>query len=334
MIHVIEVVGGLARDDGFAGFQNSLVRDFYDVLGQGFALNENEVRLVERLVGAANGRSYGPLRILSTMLHGTRSFVEFNYLDKPVTKELGDMALITVVTSGATRIVQRLCIVQNKKTTTGSWHLDLEQLFLLKNFPPFAGNRGIFKGVREFGFRNASGCLGAFGLLLAPGEMIFAAAPLISEMAKGKASLSMSDISVIGRPDGLGGDRSAWSLGLPLGPWAYPEKWLKHLDLLYHHFGPPFWPGAQSAAAFLPTDRFSRDLYDLTRSLTQLCIGEFTFADGEVLNRNADAFANLLLRKAGFGDLFAGGHDNLLAEMSFDGQMAVIVAHLDLERAG
>jgi len=332
MTHVLEVVGRLACDDGFADFQNSLVRDFYDVLGQGFALNENEVRLVERLVGAANGRSYGPLRILAKMLHGTRSFVEFNYLDKPVTKELGDMALITVVTSGANRIAQRLCIVQNKKTATGSWHLDLEQLFLLKNFPPFAGNRGIFKGVRELAFRNASGCLGAFGLLLAPGEMIFASAPLVSEMAKGKASLSMADISVI-ESHGPGGNRPAWNLGLPPGSWAYPEKWLHHLERLYRHFGPPSWPDFPGAAALLATDRFSRDLYDLTRSLTQLCIGEFTFADGEVLNRNADAFANLLIRAAGFGELFAGGHDNLLAEIRFESQMAVIVVHLDLERA-
>src|SRR5260370_40931111 len=69
MMRALEVVGTLARDDGCAGFQNSLVRDFYDVLGQGFALNENEVRLVERLVGAANGRAYGPFEIVAGIEH-------------------------------------------------------------------------------------------------------------------------------------------------------------------------------------------------------------------------------------------------------------------------
>jgi hypothetical protein len=332
MTHLLKVVNMLARDDGFVAFQNSLVRDFYDVLGQGFSLNENEVRLVERLVRAANGRSYGPLRILSTMLHGTRSFVEFNYLDKPVTKELGDMALIAVVTSGANRVLQRLCIVQNKKTAADSWSLDKEQLFLLKNFPPFAGNRGIFRGVREFSFRNSSGCLGAFGLLMSPGDMIFASAPLISEMSKGRASLSLADISVINQPDELRGSRSPWGFGP--GPWLDPEEWFHYFERFYRRYGAFAWSGLPGSSGFLQNDKFSRDLYDLTRSLTQLSVGEHTFADGEILNRNADAFANLLIRSAGFGDLFEGGHDNIFAETRFDGQMAVIVVHLDLERAG
>jgi hypothetical protein len=44
----VEAISTLARDDRFAAFRNSLGRDFYDVFGQGFALNENEVRLVDR----------------------------------------------------------------------------------------------------------------------------------------------------------------------------------------------------------------------------------------------------------------------------------------------
>ena len=32
----------LARDDGFTVFQNEVVRDFYDALGQGYSNGENK----------------------------------------------------------------------------------------------------------------------------------------------------------------------------------------------------------------------------------------------------------------------------------------------------
>src|SRR5258708_1516599 len=116
MRRLFERIGALCSDDHFFAFQNSVVQDFYHSLGQGYGRGDNEVSLVKRLVDVANGKCYGPLKLSAKMLHGPRSYVEFSYLDKPVTKELGDMAVISVVTSGGSRLLQKTCIIQNKKT--------------------------------------------------------------------------------------------------------------------------------------------------------------------------------------------------------------------------
>jgi len=319
----------LARDDGFTSFQNEVVQDFYNVLGQGYSKSENEVSLVGRLVEAARGKSYGPISLHGAMLHGTRSYVEFNYLDQPVTKELGDMALIAIATAGSRRLFQRLTIIQNKKTTGKSWSLDREQLFMLKNFPPFSGYRGIFKGQKAVTFRNTSGCLGSYGLLADPGEMLFATAGLISEFARGKASVSPSDISAPRDPS-----QGSGTLGqLPmswLNPHLDPEEWFYVLEKYLHRFG----PGPASlfeSADFLGNVHFARDLYDLTRSWTRLSIGEPTCVDDVVVNHSVDAFTNYLLRSSGLGELATFPPDQLFGDHRFEGNMAILAVHLEVE---
>jgi hypothetical protein len=130
-------------DPDFFRFQNDLSRDIYDALGQGYAANDGEVSLVKRLIGAINGKDFRGLRLYGEILHGSRSYVEFNFMDKPVTRELGDMLMISLVTAGSQRLFQRLCIVQNKKDHEAKWAIDHEQLFLLKNFPAFRDNHKI-----------------------------------------------------------------------------------------------------------------------------------------------------------------------------------------------
>ncbi len=139
MGRLLRLIADWAVDDGFLDFQNRVVAEFYDALDRGFSKGENEVSLVSRLVSAADGERYGPIRLHAAMLHGTRSYVEFNYRDKPVTKELGDMILVTLVTAGRKRILQRLSIVQNKKSSGKSWPIDQEQLFLLKKLSTVHG---------------------------------------------------------------------------------------------------------------------------------------------------------------------------------------------------
>ena len=191
-----DLAARLAEDGGFFRFQNDMVRDAYGALGQAYVANDNEVAIVTKLVDAVNGRSYDQLQITASKIHGSRSCVEFNFRDKPTTKELGDMAVISVVTSGMSRLLQRLCIVQNKKAKDKSWGVDPEQLFLLKNFPPFSGNRGIFRGMHDVAFRNRSGCLGAYGLLADPGDMLFVSAPVLSEVLRERRSVASSDIGI------------------------------------------------------------------------------------------------------------------------------------------
>lgn len=332
MERIFRATSRLAVHDGFHAFQNHLVGKFYDVLGRGYSSDENEVALVHRLVDAADGESFGPLQLRAAMLHGTRSYVEFSYLDKPVTKELGDMALISIVTAGPTRLLQRITIVQNKKSSGKSWGIDPEQLFLLKNFPPFAGNKGIFKGARDLAFKNASGCLGSYGLLASPGEMIFISAPLVAEMQRGKKSVALADISVIAGAAEASSGSGVWGVAPWLGgPLA--EELMYIWRKTVRDYGFP-WPMPNfGSIPFLQNVKFGRDLYDLTRNFTQINIGEVTFAGDHVLNANADGFANLLVRSAGF-EIFEGGFDNTFGDRPFEGQMAVIVAHLDVEREG
>lgn len=329
MRRLLREVQRLAQDDGFSVFQNEVVRDFYDALGQGYSVGENEVALVRRLVEAAQGKSYGPISLHGAMLHGSRSYVEFNYRDQPVTKELGDMAILALATAGSERIFQRITIVQNKKATGKSWGLDLEQLFMLKNFPPFSGYRGIFKGCTDVTFRDTSGCLGSYGLLVEPGEMLFASARLVSEFASGKKSVSQNDViapeAVVPSNHRSGGLPMLWP-----HPRFHPKEWVYLMEEWFHDFGPgPF--SFSSAADFLGNVFFARDLYDLTRSWTRLSIGEPTCVANTVVNETVDAFSNFLLRSAGLGELAAFPSDEHFGDRQFEGQMAILAVQLRVE---
>ena len=334
MRQVIEKMMQLVAEDRFLSFQNDVVACLYEALGQGYSANENEVALVKRLVEAANGQNYGALQLSAAMLHGSRSYVEFNYLDKPVTKELGDMAVITVVTSGRSRLFQRISIIQNKKNAGEKWDVDLEQLFLLKNFPPFSGNKGIFKGCGGLAFRNLSGCLGAFGLLNQPGEMMFAAAPLVTELLSGKKSITAADTSYLssqGRTHG--GDNCFLSSLWPFHPRFHPEKWFFLMEEVFGRHG-YIWGAGNGHNALLGNECFCRDLYDFIKSWTHLSIGEVTFVSGEVVNSQVDAFANLLIRRAGFADQIDLPDDSIFGDSPFNGQLAILMAHVDVSVRG
>lgn len=334
MHRLIRTISKLVRDSCFTSFQNETTQAFYDTLGRGYSTHDNEVALVTRLAEAANGRSYGPVRLLANKIHGSRSYVEFSFLDKPVTKELGDMAVISVVTAGRERIFQRVCIIQNKKSSGSSWGIDSEQLFLLKNFPPFAGNRGIFRGCSDLAFRNESGCLGAFGLFDDPGEMLFVSAPIVAELLCGKQSLSHADISV---PAACGGRDSGHMGALPWWPYLgriHPKEFYMMLRELCDMHGFPFMPPFGFGPDFLGNTLFGRDLYDFVRAWTQLSIGEVTYAYDNVVNAEADAFANLLIAAGGFPDLFDIPGNEVLAQREFNGDLAIVVMHIDVTHEG
>ncbi len=331
MRRLFDKVAQLGGDAGFMAFQNEVVRDVYDSLGQGFAANENEVSLVTRMVESVNGKSHDSLHLSATKIHGSRSYVQFNFRDKPTTKELGDMAVLSVVTAGRTRLFQRLCIIQNKKAQDDKWKIDPEQLFLLKNFPPFIGNRGIFQGLHHVAFRNTSNCLGAFGLLFFPGEMVFASAHLVTELLRERRTLSQADISVP-----TPASAHSWQSGIPTPrlPWrpSPPEQLVFMSEELAHCFSYTLWLGPGSS--FLGNTTYSRDVCDFIRAWTQLNVGEITCAQGVVVNEEVDAFANFLARSAGIGQGIDFPANNRYVERSFEGEMAVFMMHLDVERKG
>jgi hypothetical protein len=269
------------------------------------------------------------------MLHGSRSYVEFNYLDKPVTKELGDMAVVSLVTRGRNRLFQRISIIQNKKKSGSKWDIDKEQLYLLKNFPPFTGDKGIFRGCRDMAFRNSSGCLGAYGLIDSPGEMIVLSAPRLSRCIQGKKSFSLTDLSIIEESKQSHADSS--STIFPF--WApflrfHPKEWHFIMEDLLDNFGFPFLGyGGMSGLPFLGNATVLNDVYDFVRAWTQLNFGEITCIRDRVLNRAVDSFSNFLVRSAGLHDI-VGTDDNLFGDREFNGQIAVFVMHWDLNREG
>lgn len=319
----------LAEDREFFRFQNDITHVAYDTLGQAYKAADNEVAIVTKLVAALNGKTYDHITVAANKIHGTRSFVEFNYLDTPTTKELGDMAIISIVTDGRNRLLQRFSIIQNKKAKDHAWGVDTAQLFLLKNFPPFSGNRGLFRGMNDVAFRNRSGCLGAYGLFDEPGEMMFVAAPLFSEILRDRRSVKRDEVGLPSATTHSGG-QSAFS-SAPFGHLFDPEEWYMIMREVFHRIGSFPRPGFGLDLPFFGNVHYGRDTYDFVRAWTQLNLGEYTCLVGETVNPEVDAFANRLIRSAGLGrgiDL-PTGNDN--TEMKPEGDMAVFVLRMDVE---
>ena len=320
----------LAEDGGFFRFQNDVVREAYEALGQAYAANDNEVAIVTKLVNAVNGKSYDQLQIAANKIHGSRSYVEFNFRDKPTTKELGDMAIISIVTSGSKRLLQRVCIIQNKKAKDQKWGIDPEQLFLLKNFPPLSGNRGIFRGMHDVVFRNLSGCLGAYGLLAEPGEMLFVSAPMFAEVLCERKSIASSDIGfpALVVNDGTSSSLFWGSIGYGLFD---PKEWYMIMREMSHRIGHLPWCGFGHGLPFLGNVYYARDMYDFIRAWTQISIGEYTYLNGKTINPEVDTFANNLIRSAGLGGEVDFPINERNIEREFEGGMSVFLLRIDVE---
>lgn len=321
----------LLQDDGFFRFQNAVSQTMYAALGAGYAQNDGEVALVTRLVDAVNGMSYGGIRLFAKKIHGSRSYVEFHHQDKPITKELGDSVLLTVVTSGGARLLQRVCFVQNKVAHNRSWAIDEGQLYLLKNFPLFSGRRGIFRGHDDVVFKNIGRTLGAFGLFADPGEMLLVSAPLVAEFAHGTDTLKLDAVYVPDLSLGIAGSGGASSPWFPWHPGLHPEFFEIFLHEARHAFrmlGPvPLWPFAGTSLPFLGRATFMRDLHDLARNWVLGNIGEFSYIVDATLDPQLDRFAASLLRKAGAHDLFKLNMENV---GDIDTDLAIFVAHIEV----
>lgn len=228
-----------------------------------------------------------------------------------------------------------MCIVQNKKESGNGWNIDVEQLYLLKNFPPFSGNTGIFSGMKDIIFRNNSGCLGAFGFFDTPGELSIISGPMVSELRKGKKSVSRADVSVpeechISKKINNGSSPSPFQSILSS---KYLEEYLYVLEKITRmsKYGYPHLFSTLPNLPFLHNSCFLRDVHDFTRGWTQFNIGEVTYAFGETLNPSVDGFCNLLLRSAGMSEYMHIPGDDHFSNIKFNYEMGVLVVHLDLD---
>jgi hypothetical protein len=309
----------------FRNFQNDLSQKVYDTLAQGYNTHSNEVALVGRMVEAINKENYSMLKFYADKIHGPRSYVEFNYRDKPTTKEIADMVILSVASYKRERVYQKITFIQNKVDSGKKWSIDDEQLFLLKNFPKFSGNKGIFKSFsnKEMVFLNHSRCLGSFGLFMNPGEMIFMSAPLLSEL-KNEKSITLDDIKVPETETNRGNQHF-------LSPFLFDHPFF---DEMLHYMSKslrryafsPFMAGG--SFPFLNNSVFSRDIYDFIRNWSQFNIGEPTYAFGNVLNSDLDRFSSFLLRYIGLGEYVDLPDYNI--EGKFHNEMAIFAMHIDL----
>ncbi len=315
----------LAGDDAFLAFQNDLAVKMYRALNQGYSNGDDEIKLVQRLVSAVDGVRRGSVSLAANMLHGKESMVEFKHGAKKTRRELGDMAVISLISAGGKRLLEKIVIIQNKKSNGKSWSIDLGQLFLLKNFPTFSGTSGLLGGYKNVAFRNASGCLGAFGLLSPPGDsgplprppgdMLFAAAHLVSEFLRGKKSVHSKDIM-------FHSCQNTWQSSPAASAWYDVPSWEWYMCSA----------DGMGDNAFLGNVWFCRDLYDFTRAWTRLSLGEMTCIGNRIVNKRADAFANHLLSASGLNNNLPIPTQNDFSNEEAELNMGVFLMHMDLDK--
>ena len=329
MEKTIRELSRLFRDIEFKLFQNQFSRDVYESLSQSYKNKENEVSTVTRLVESINNKKYNSMKFHSYKIHGSRSYVEFDFQDRPTTKELADMIVISIISDGRKRLMQKVSFIQNKMNENGLWNIDKEQLYLLKNFPTFTGNKGLLKsyfGKSNICFHNHSKNLGSFMLFSDPGELKYISAPFLSEIVINGTikleNINMSESIISNQNNGM------------LQPFIFD---LRFYEEYMHYFlkrsGPyGFLPnlGMNNSLPFLTNSVFSRDVYDFVRNWTLFNLGETSFSYGEMIDENLDRFVVSILKKIGLNeeiDLPEGSFEN-----GFNSDLAVFVVNFDVNQ--
>ncbi len=293
-------------DNEFKKFKSGFSHKLYDCLSSGYAENDNEVSLVTKLSETINKTKYENFSFYAEKIHGSRSYVEFNYRDKPTTKELADMVIISSVSQGRDRIFQKIAFIQNKKDTNCNWQIDPEQLFLLKNFPTITGKKGIFtkSPEKEIIFHNYSKTLGNYGLFMNPGEMILAAASIVDSQ-KDNNKICLNDFKNIGFANNT---NQAFLPFLLFDYHPFIDKLLHSYFRYFHHNG--IIPSFGNSMPFLNNSMLSRDLFEFIDNWTFFNIGEPTIVNGNIVNNNLHSLSNALLRASGLSEYINLGDDN------------------------
>lgn len=314
----------LIKSNSFKEFVNEFSFELYKTLSDGYAKNKNEVKLVTDLTNTIDGKKFDKLHFCSHKIHGTRSYVKFNYRDKSVTKELADMVIVSIIAKGRKKLLQKISFVQNKKDTNNSWHIDQEQLFLLKNFPTFSGQKGFFtkfNGKNNLVFNNNSGTLGTFGLFSNPGEMILASAGVIDSLqTNNKVNLnSFNGINIANNQSSLFNNTNMF-----LNPYLEEIFYVLHkYSGKYAHCGM-----FDYGLPFLNNSIFSKDIYDFIKNWSLFNIGETSYSFGQVQDYNLENFSNFLLHSIGYNDFIDLKNSN--ENYKFESDIAISVVKYDI----
>jgi hypothetical protein len=308
------------QDRNFRQFQNNLAREVYDTLANSYSRSANEVTIVTDLCKTINRQKFKSLRFFADKIHGSRSYVEFYNQDKPTTKELADMVIISVATRDKEIVYEKIAFVQNKKEKDGIWEIDPDQLYLLHNFPTFKGTKGLFKRnfTGEIIFQNHSDGLGNYGLFQSPGEMMLTNASTVHRLQQ-NCKISQSDIRKYASDYNIG--HSPWF------PMFYHPFWKEMVCMDIKHFlkyGLPFLQ-----FPFLGNSAVSFNIYEIIRNWSLFNIGEVVTIEGLSIDTDLKKFSRLLLRNTGASEYINLYGDN--DQFEFDNNLAVLVSHVNLD---
>jgi len=303
----------------FRIFQNTLAREVYETLGTSYSNSDGEVKMVTDMCRTIEGKTFGKLRFHATKIHGARSFVEFHNQDKPTTKELADMVIISVATKDREIVYEKIAFIQNKKEDSeNNWKIDQDQLYLLHNFPTFNGERGIFKKNfdDEIVFQNHSETLGNYGLFQSPGEMILVNALTVYRLQQGD-KISFSDIRKYTHPR-----NNNFSF-----PFIDHSFWDEMLYRYFKHFPKYGFPFLN--LPFLSNSIVSYNIYEFIRNWSLFNIGEVVSVHDNIMDYNLCDFSRILLRKAGLYDFMNLKTEN--KDFEHKNNIIIMVAHLNLD---
>jgi hypothetical protein len=304
----------------FRRFQNTLSREVYETLGTSYSNSDGEVKMVTDMCNTIDGKTFEKFKFYSKKIHGTRSFVEFHNQDKPTTKELADMVVISVATKNKEIVYEKTAFIQNKKEdTANNWKIDQDQLYLLHNFPTFKGKKGIFKTnyKDEVVFLNQSETLGNYGLFQQPGEMVLINALTIFKLQQGD-KISLSDI----RKFTSNNTNRNNGLQFPFIDHHFMDEMIYRMFKHFPKYGLPF-----SNLPFLNNSIASFNIYEFIRNWTLFNIGEVVSAFGNIVDKDLSDFNRILLKEAGLGQFINLNIDN----QGFESNLTILVAHINLD---
>ncbi len=316
----------LIQRNDFKRFLNDFSLKLYDVLSVGYANNKNEVALVTDLSNSINNTTFENLNFHAFKIHGSKSYVEFNHKDKPTTKELADMLIISIASYGRKRVFQKVTFVQNKKDTNKNWLIDEGQLFLLKNFPSITGQKGILNQYypnEKFDFINNSESLGTYGLFLSPGDMILSSAKYIDALIEKNKKVNYYDLKKLNtHVNNLNSNNL-----FPIIPYPYFEE----IIYMMHKYGRKFGSNYQfnNNLPFLSNSMLSTDISEFVKNWSLFNIGEPTFSFGHVHDEPLDQFINYILTSIGMNEYIDIKNHN--ENHKFESNMIVTVLNYNIK---
>jgi hypothetical protein len=304
----------------FRVWQNKFTNEIYSCL---MSVNK-EIPTVTTLCDVMSEKRYRGLHIESKKIHSrSTSGVNFEYRGKSVTKELADMAIVSLVTLDRQIVFMKTAFIQNKCATkrnasqtsqpSDSWDIDQEQLFLLKNFPTFTGASGLFN-CNTFSFLNHSRTLGNYGLFSSNGNMTFLTAQNVFHNQNPNGRVAF---------DSIKHGSTAFS---NFNNRNYQEKmWYKNCDI--HHY-----PHYYIDLPFFNNYSYALDVHEIVKELTYFNIGDSSTIAGRVTDTELAHYTEKLLRDA-FGYRIGEGYFNRDTERNINvlqRDVNVVLNHLEL----